>query len=48
VQGTGMGLPIAEAIVEAHGGAIGVNNKVGEGCVFYFSLPIDHSSETNE
>jgi len=43
VQGTGMGLPIAKAIVEAHGGAIGVTNKVGEGCVFYFSLPIDRS-----
>lgn len=43
VQGTGMGLPIAKAIVEAHGGAIGVSNKVGEGCVFYFSLPIDRS-----
>jgi len=43
VQGTGMGLPIAKAIVEAHGGSIGVTSQLGHGSVFYFSLPIDHS-----
>jgi two-component system, OmpR family, sensor histidine kinase KdpD len=43
IQGTGMGLPISKAIVEAHGGAIGVTSKVGEGSVFYFSLPLDRS-----
>jgi len=43
IKGTGMGLPIAKAIVEAHGGAIGVTSKLGEGSVFYFSLPIDRS-----
>jgi two-component system, OmpR family, sensor histidine kinase KdpD len=47
VQGTGMGLPIARAIVEAHAGTINVTSKVGEGSVFYFSLPIDRS-ETGE
>ena len=45
IQGTGMGLPIAKAIVEAHGGTIGVTSKVGEGSVFCFSLPIDRSLE---
>jgi len=40
VQGTGMGLPIAKAIVEAHGGTIGVISQVGHGSVFAFSLPI--------
>jgi two-component system sensor histidine kinase KdpD len=40
VQGTGMGLPIAKAIVEAHGGTIGVISQVGHGSVFTFSLPI--------
>jgi len=45
IQGTGMGLPIAKAIVEAHGGAIGVTSKVGEGSIFHFSLPIDRSLE---
>lgn len=39
VQGTGMGLPIAKAIVEAHGGTIGVVSQSGHGSVFSFSLP---------
>jgi len=41
VQGTGMGLPIAKAIVEAHGGTIGVISQLGKGSVFSFSLPVD-------
>jgi two-component system sensor histidine kinase KdpD len=41
VQGTGMGLPIAKAIVEAHGGTIGVISQVGHGSVFSFTLPIE-------
>jgi two-component system, OmpR family, sensor histidine kinase KdpD len=40
VQGTGMGLPIAKAIVEAHGGTIAVVSQLGHGSVFSFSLPI--------
>jgi two-component system sensor histidine kinase KdpD len=39
VQGTGMGLAIAKAIIELHGGAIGVRSQVGRGSVFFFSLP---------
>ena len=39
IQGTGMGLAIAKAIVEAHGGSIGVTSQLGSGSVFYFSLP---------
>jgi two-component system sensor histidine kinase KdpD len=41
VQGTGMGLPIAKAIVEAHGGSINVTSQPGSGSVFSFSLPIE-------
>jgi len=41
VQGTGMGLPIAKAIVETHGGTIGVVSRPGQGSVFTFSLPIE-------
>ncbi len=40
VQGTGMGLAIAKAIVEAHAGQIGVTSQLGHGSVFYFNLPI--------
>ncbi len=39
VQGTGMGLAIAKAIVEAHSGTIGVTSQVGSGSVFHFELP---------
>jgi len=39
VQGTGMGLAIAKAIVEAHGGKIGITSQLGHGSVFYFTLP---------
>lgn len=39
IQGTGMGLAIAKAIVDFHGGKIGVTSQPGQGSVFYFSLP---------
>jgi len=48
IQGTGMGLPIAKAIVEAHGGTISVTSRVGEGSVFSFSLPIDRPLEARD
>jgi two-component system sensor histidine kinase KdpD len=48
IQGTGMGLSIAKAIVEAHSGTIGITSKPGEGSVFHFSLPIDRSQEVGE
>jgi two-component system sensor histidine kinase KdpD len=40
VQGTGMGLAIAKAIVEAHGGTIGITSQLESGSVFYFTVPI--------
>jgi signal transduction histidine kinase len=40
VPGTGMGLPIAKAIVEAHGGSLSVMSERGHGSVFSFTLPI--------
>lgn len=39
VPGTGLGLPVARAIVEAHGGRIWAESKVGEGTTLSFSLP---------
>jgi len=40
VQGTGMGLAIVKAIVEAHEGRIDVTSQLGQGSVFSFGLPI--------
>lgn len=39
VPGTGLGLPIARSIVEAHGGRIWAESTVGEGTTLSFSLP---------
>jgi two-component system, OmpR family, sensor histidine kinase KdpD len=44
VQGTGMGLPIAKAIVEAHGGSVNVTSQLGQGSVFTFTLPTETSA----
>lgn len=37
--GSGLGLTIAKRIVEAHGGAIGLEENPGGGCCFWFTLP---------
>lgn len=36
----GLGLAIVKKIIEGHEGRIGVTSKIGEGSVFYFTLPI--------
>jgi two-component system sensor histidine kinase GlrK len=45
-QGTGLGLTIARHIVEAHGGQIWAESRVGEGATFVVRLPVSHA-ETN-
>lgn len=39
-EGTGLGLPIAKAIVEQHGGSIGCESNESKGATFWFSLPM--------
>jgi two-component system sensor histidine kinase KdpD len=48
VQGTGMGLAICKAIVEAHGGKMGVTSQLGSGSVFQFSLPLTPAKREGE
>lgn len=39
-DGDGIGLAVAQRIVERHGGRLGVESDVGEGSAFHFSLPM--------
>jgi len=39
-RGTGLGLPICKAIIEQHGGSIGVESEKGKGSCFWLRLPL--------
>jgi signal transduction histidine kinase len=45
-RGLGLGLTIAKSIVEAHGGRIGADSRMGEGTEFWFTVPTAPSNES--
>jgi PAS domain S-box-containing protein len=39
-HGVGLGLSVVKAIIEAHNGQVGVDNRTGGGAIFWFTLPV--------
>jgi signal transduction histidine kinase len=48
VVGSGLGLPICHALVQAHGGRIWAESVLGQGSTFYFTLPLATSYQPSE
>ena len=48
VSGTGLGLSITKGIIEAHGGNVAVQSKVGQGTRFSFTIPVGSTQAASE
>ena len=46
--GAGLGLSVVKAVVEAHGGQVGIEDRPGGGVVFWFTLPRAVSSASGD
>lgn len=44
IKGTGIGLALSKRLIEMMDGTIGVSCRIGEGCQFWFELPISNSA----
>jgi len=47
-SGTGLGLAICKSAIEAHGGTIGVESRLGEGTTVWFRIPVYIPKETKQ
>lgn len=45
-KGTGLGLPIAKQVIEAHEGQIGVRDNEGGGTIFWFTIPMEAAEQS--
>jgi signal transduction histidine kinase len=39
-EGTGLGLPMVQRIIDDHGGTVDIKSKEGKGTTFYIKLPV--------
>ena len=46
--GSGLGLFLSKAIVEAHGGEVWVRSQSGSGATFFVALPVNQEVRTGE